>query len=156
MIHKERMCAHLDGDFVVFLIGMRFNQWWKIHKWLPVFLAMPRMYKELYSKPELGFLHQETWFGRTIISVQYWRSLDQLMAYSKSKDSEHLPAWKAFNKRVGNNGSVGIWHETYVAKQGSYENIYANMPPFGLGKAGVLEKAHGKLESARDRLNNRN
>ena len=110
------------------------------------------MYRELYSKPELGFLHQETWFGRTIISVQYWRSLDQLMAYSKNKEAEHLPAWKAFNKKIGNNGSVGIWHETYVANQGSYENIYANMPPFGLGKAGVLEKAHGKRESARDRL----
>ena len=32
MINKERMYAHLDGDFVVFLIGMRFNQLWKIHK----------------------------------------------------------------------------------------------------------------------------
>ena len=76
-----------------------------------------------------------------------------MIAYSKSKEAEHLPAWKAFNKKIGNNGSVGIWHETYVANQGTYENIYANMPAFGLGKAGTLERAHGNRESARDRLN---
>jgi len=152
MINKERMCAHLDGEFVVFLIGMRFNQWWKIHKWLPVFLAMPKMLKELYTNPELGFLHHEMWFSRTIIFVQYWRSMDQLMAYAKSKDAEHLPAWKNFNRSIGTDGSVGIWHETYSVAPGTYENVYANMPPFGLGKVGILEKAHGKRESARGRL----
>jgi len=36
---NERMHARLEGDFVVFLIGMRFNQLWKIHKWLPVVVA---------------------------------------------------------------------------------------------------------------------
>jgi hypothetical protein len=29
-VHAERMCAQLDGDFVVFLIGMRINKPWKI------------------------------------------------------------------------------------------------------------------------------
>jgi hypothetical protein len=51
-----RMAAELDGEFVVFLIGMRINKPWKIHKWLPVFLAMPRMMKELQAHPESGFL----------------------------------------------------------------------------------------------------
>ena len=66
--------------------------------------------------------------------------------------SQHLPAWKSFNRSVGTDGSVGIWHETYSVAPGTYENVYANMPPFGLGKAGILEKAHGKRESARGRL----
>jgi Domain of unknown function (DUF4188) len=152
MIHKDRMTARIEGDFVVFLIGMRFNQPWKIHKWLPVFLAMPKMYQELYGKPELGFFHHETWIGRTIISVQYWRSIEQLIAYAKSKESEHLPAWKQFNNAIGKDGTVGIWHETYVVAKGCYENIYINMPPFGFGKVGTLEKVHGKRESAEDRL----
>ena len=52
----HRMAAQIDGDFVVFLIGMRINKPWKLHKWLPVFLAMPRMLKELKSRPESGFL----------------------------------------------------------------------------------------------------
>ena len=43
----SKMTAELDGDFVVFLIGMRINKPWKIHKWLPVFLAMPPILKEL-------------------------------------------------------------------------------------------------------------
>ncbi len=152
MINKERMYAHLDGDFVVFLIGMRFNQLWKIHKWLPVILAMPRMLKELYKNPDLGLLHHEMWFSRTIIIVQYWRSMDQLITYAKSKDSEHLLAWKSFNLSIGIDGSVGIWHETYSVGPGTYENIYANMPPFGLGKIGVLEKAYGNREFAKGRL----
>ena len=43
----QRMSAQIEGDFVVFLIGMRINKPWKLHKWFPVFLAMPKMLKEL-------------------------------------------------------------------------------------------------------------
>lgn len=113
---------------------------------------MPRMISELYRQPELGFLHAESWFSRTIIMVQYWRSMDQLLAYAKNRNSEHLPAWQAFNKNIGTDGSVGIWHETYAASPGTYENIYINMPPFGLGRAGSTQVATGGLKSAADRL----
>lgn len=44
--------------------------------------------------------------------VQYWRSMDQLLAYAENKDAAHLPAWRDFNQSVGTDGSVGIWHET--------------------------------------------
>ena len=40
MIHKERMTARLEGEFVILLIGMRINQFWKIHRWIPVMQAM--------------------------------------------------------------------------------------------------------------------
>ena len=43
MIHAERMTARMDGDFVVFMIGMRINRPWMIHKIIPVFAAMPKM-----------------------------------------------------------------------------------------------------------------
>lgn len=152
MIRKERITASLDGDFVVFLIGMRINQPLKIHKWLPVATAMPRMINELTRQPELGFLHAEMWFSRTIILLQYWRSMEQLLAYAKNKEAAHLPAWQSFNKSIGIDGSVGIWHETYAATAGSYENIYVNMPLFGLGKAGVVHTVNGGRQSARARL----
>ncbi len=42
---SERMAAQIEGDFVVFLIGMRINKPLKIYKWLPVFLGMPKMIK---------------------------------------------------------------------------------------------------------------
>lgn len=152
MIHTHRLTATLDGDFVVFLIGMRINSPLKLHKWVPVVRAMPRMITELYQQPELGFVHAEMWFARTTIMVQYWRSMEQLLAYAKSKNAQHLPAWQAFNKSVGTDGSVGIWHETYAASTGSYENVYVNMPAFGLGKAGTLQPATGGKQSAAGRL----
>jgi hypothetical protein len=40
---NERMTINFEGNFVVFLIGMRINRFWKIHKWLPVASAMPKM-----------------------------------------------------------------------------------------------------------------
>lgn len=152
MIHPNRMTARLEGDFAVFLIGMRFNRPLAVHKWLPIVRAMPRMLRELYQNPELGLLSHEMWLSRTVILVQYWRSVDALMAYAKARNSQHLPAWQAFNKAIGTDGSVGIWHETYLSGPRRYENVYANMPAFGLGKAGELVEAKAGLQSAHARL----
>jgi len=152
MIHRERLSARIDGDFVVFLIGMRINQPWKVRKWWPVAAAMPRMIGELQRQPALGFLHAEMWFSRTIVLVQYWRSMDQLLSYAASKTAAHLPAWKAFNGSVGTDGSVGIWHETYAVAAGASKSVYVNMPAFGLGRAGTLAPATGRRRSAAGRL----
>ncbi len=151
-IIKGRKFANIEGDFVVFLIGMRVNNYWKVHKWFPVAMAMPKMIKELYKNPEYGFLGERSWFGRTTISVQYWRSFEHLEAYAKNKDLNHFPAWKDFNLKARQSGVVGVWHETYKVTAGSYENIYVNMPPFGLGKAGQVNEASGKFESAKGRI----
>lgn len=156
LIIKERMTAEVDDDFVVFLIGMRINKLWKIHKWFPVVMAMPKMISELYKNPDLGFISHEQWFGRTTIMVQYWKSFEQLENYAKSRTSNHLPAWSAFNKIIGSNGDVGIWHETYLSKKGSFESVYNNMPKFGLAKAMNCVPATGNKKSANDRLNHKN
>ena len=152
MIVKERITAEVDGDFVVFLIGMRVNNIFKIHKWLPVASAMPRMLTELYRNPELGLISHEQWFGRTTIMLQYWRSFDHLESYAKAKNSNHLPAWSAFNRNIGSNGAVGIWHETYIIRAGTFESVYNNMPVFGLAKATRSVPAIGKYKDARSRV----
>jgi hypothetical protein len=150
VVHAERMCPQIDGDFVVFLIGIRINKPWKIHKWLPVFRAMPRMLKELASQPDSGFLGAES---HGFMLVQYWRSFEQLERYSRRPDAQHWPAWVAFNKRMGRSrGDVGIWHETYRISAGQYEAIYSGMPAQGLGKVGRLVPARERFESARGRL----
>ena len=149
-IIPERMSAEINGDFVVFLIGIRINKPWKINQWLPMFLAMPKMLKELRAKPESGFLGA---MSAGMMFVQYWRSFDHLERYARSRDHLHWPAWVAFNKRIGTSrGDVGIWHETYCVRAGEYEAIYSGMPPIGLGSAGTLVAASGKRESARDRM----
>ena len=152
MIHRQRLTARLDGKFVVFLIGLRINEPLRIRQWWPVVNAMPRMLQELRRQPDLGFIHAENWFARTLIMVQYWRSMEHLLAYAKAKDAAHLPAWRDFNRLVAATGSVGIWHEAYEVVPGGYENIYVNMPAFGLGKVGELVEAGPGLQSAAARL----
>ena len=152
-IITRRVCAELEGDFVVFLIGMRINRWWKPRQWIPVVRAMGRMLPELFREPRLGLLGARTHVGfRNIMVVQYWRSYAALEAYAAARDRAHLPAWAAFNKAVGSNGDVGIWHETYRVAPGGYENVYHNMPRFGLGLAGVLHDASGARARATGRL----
>ena len=149
-IHDRRMAAEIEGDFVVFLIGMRINRLWKVHKWFPVARAMRRMLKELDDNPELGCLGY-TELG--LANVQYWRSFDALEQYAQSKDHAHLPAWADFNRRIGKSrGDCGIWHETYRVRNGEYEAVYSGMPEFGLGGAGNLVPAVGRRETARGRL----
>jgi hypothetical protein len=148
----KRMAGRMDDGFVVFLIGMRVNRWWKFWRWLPVMGAMGRMLRELHTHPELGFLGAESYFGRTTLMLSYWRSKEHLMSFATSKTQAHLPAWKAFNQSVGTNGDVGIWHETYVIAPGQYESVYANMPRFGLGAAGELVEANGVYSRASTRL----
>ena len=149
-ILPSRMSAELDGDFVVFVIGMRINKWWKLHKWLPVFIAMPRMLRELERRPESGFLGS---ISGGLLVVQYWRSFEQLERYARNNDYLHWPAWVAFNKRSGSSrGDVGIWHETYLVRAGQYEAIYSGMPAYGLGRIGNLVPASGRKESARGRV----
>jgi hypothetical protein len=146
---RDRMTATYDDGIVVFLIGMRVNSWWKIHRWLPVALAMPRMLRELFRRPDSGLLGA---VSGGLFMVQYWKSVDKLLAYAADRKGEHFPAWADFYRRVGTNGDVGIWHETYVVPRGSFENIYVNMPAFGLGKVGKLERAGGGRARAAKRL----
>ena len=148
-----RYTAAMEGSFVIFLIGFRVNRFLAVRKWLLVAKAMGPMLKELYANPSLGFLGAHTFLcWRGVMMTQYWRSFEHLVAYAQSRDSEHLPAWKAFNQSIGSDGTVGIWHETYQVAAGQYEWIYANMPRFGLATAGGHEPATGHLRDARSRM----
>jgi hypothetical protein len=147
---NRRVTARIEGDFVVFLIGARINRWWKLFTNFWFIMAMPRMLAELEKQPESGFLGaQPIGFGAF---VQYWRSLDQLIAYAHNRDAVHFPNWVRFNKRIGTKGDFGIWHETYVVRAGQYECVYVNMPPYGLGKIAQRVDAEGKLETAAGRV----
>lgn len=147
-----RFTAQIEGDFVVFIIGMRINNFWKIGEWLPVMRAMPGMLKELYTNKELGFLDASYYFtGRGPAIVQYWRSYEQLENYARH-GAQHLAAWRDFNKKAAHSGSVGIFHETYLVPAGKYECVYGNMPVFGLAKASAHVPATGKRETAGRRL----
>ena len=156
-IFPGRYTAQTSEPFVVVLIGMRINRLLAVPSWTRVAAAMPRMIAELKRQPELGLLHAEFFlYWRGVAVLQYWRSFELLHAYAHAKNAAHLPAWAEFNRRVGGNGVVGIWHETYTVEPGQYEAIYANMPRFGLAAATKQIAVTGLLDSARSRIDHPN
>ncbi|MEV6018478.1 MULTISPECIES: DUF4188 domain-containing protein [unclassified Streptomyces] len=151
----RRVTAAAEGEIVVFLIGMRINRWRAVRHWLPTLKAMPRMIKELSIDKDSGFLGYRGLSGgpRVFTVVQYWESREKLLAYASDQAGQHRPAWAEFNRRLRNsNGSVGIWHETYIVPAGSYESVYVDMPPTGLGEAWGVEPVERRGERAAQRL----
>ena len=148
-----RHTALAEGEFVVFVIGMRVNKLWKIHRWLPVARSMPAMLRELSLQGDRGLLgfRQMVW-GRTITVVQYWRSFDELEAFARNPDDSHLPAWRRYNATIGSGGDVGVFHETYRIEPGRHEAIYVNMPVMGLAAATQHVPVGRRGERARERL----
>jgi hypothetical protein len=149
-----RYTAQADEPFVIFLIGMRINRFFAFRKWIPTALAMGPMLRTLYQHPEKGFLGGHTLLSwRGITQVQYWRSFDHLEQFARNHDDPHWVAWQRFSRAVGyQDGSVGIWHESYLVEPGHYEVVYGNMPIFGLAAATTHVPARGRLETARRRL----
>jgi hypothetical protein len=152
VVHRGRHTAAIDGDFVVFLIGMRINRPWKPHKWLPVLVAMPRMLRRLRDRPDAGLLGWSLAWIKGPAVVQYWRSFDDLDRFARDEDELHLPAWRRFNRAVRASGDVGIWHETYKVRAGEYEVVYANMPRIGLAAAGELVPVGARTQTAARRV----
>lgn len=149
----RRVTAEIEGDFVVFIIGMRINKVLRPRRWIPVFLAMGKMLRELEGRSEAGLLGADLYLAspRRPTVVQYWRSFEDLERFARSRDATHWPAWVAFNKRIGSNGDVGIWHESYLVPAGSYDCVYNNVPPTGLGAATKLAPASGRKATAAGR-----
>jgi len=133
---EQKVAAERDEPFVVFHIGLRINAFWKLHRWVPIFLIAPRMVRELVADSESGLLGSRTVLGpgiRNIGFVQYWESFEALRDYARDSDRLHFPAWQEYYEDgTKEDAAVGIWHETYVVQPDEYETVYNNMPPHGL------------------------
>ena len=154
-VFNGRFTVKTPDEFVVFLIGMRVNKFWSVRKWLPVASAMPKMLKVLASHPEKGFLGGESFFRLFPVAtmlVSYWRSFDDLDKFARNPNDPHLKPWGDYMKRIGSDGSVGIWHETYKITKGHNEAIYGNMPLFGMGKVFEHVPVTKNMDAARQRI----
>lgn len=154
------MTAAAEGDVVVLLIGMRINHFWAVHHWVPVVLAMPRMLRELARDGSRGLLGHHLLSGspRTYYVVQYWESKEKLYAYAAAPDMFHRKMWGIINRkeRAGKaRRHVGLWHESYVVPEGSYESIYFDMPPYGLAAATGVLPVEARGRRAADRFAHR-
>lgn len=148
-----RFTADVDGDFVVFIIGMRVNKLLRVRKWLPVAAAMPRMLRWLGKNPQAGLLgYHAGGSPRSPVLIQYWRTFEDLERFSNQPDGPHLGPWRRFITEIGSSGDVGIWHETYKVRAGEYEAVYGNMPVHGLAKATTHVPVGKRGESAGRRI----
>jgi len=154
-VNQGRWMAEIEGDFVVFLIGYRATgpRLLRTLRDLGGRRGMMHMLRVLSDDPDKGLLGFEmSTFGG--LMVQYWRSFEHLERFANDADDPHVAAWRTYWKRVGGEARSGIWHETYLVRAGEYEAVYANMPPFGLGKAATLRPA-AEASRARTRLGRR-
>jgi len=148
-----RFTAQMNEPFVVFIIGVRINRFFAFSKWFPTASAMGPMLQALRQNPEKGFLGAEQFlYWRGAALVQYWRSMEDLETFARNPTDPHAAAWQRFNRAIGSDGSVGIWHETYLVQPENHESIYVNMPVFGLAAATNHVAVTGRRESARGRL----
>jgi hypothetical protein len=152
----ERTTAVIDGDFVVFLVGLRVNKVWRPDRWFGTVLAGRAMNDALVKDPASGLLNSRLVItARGPMFIQLWRSFDELERFARQPDGLHQAAWKKFYKTVGRSGEIGVWHETYQVPAGAYEAGYFNMPVSGLAAAGASAPMGRYGESARERLNHR-
>jgi Monooxygenase af470-like len=78
---------------------------------------------------------------------QYWRDLDSLERWTR--EQPHKQWWQDF---LGDSAGTGFWHETYFMR-GGIEAIYDDMSkPIGMMSFAPIDKARGRLFSARSRL----
>ena len=127
-IREGRWTAEIEGDFVVFIIGARLNS-----KWQRSGVDRPR--RPAGHEPHAQVPQRPTGEGPAGLPdagftiIQYWRSFEHLEAFARDTDDPHLDVWRRYWKRVGNSGRTGIWHETFLVRDGQYEAIYGNVPP---------------------------
>ena len=157
-VFRGRYCADIEGDFCVFHIGAILNGKVPSEKFKELGDAFNEMVKELEADPEkFGFLGASNYISAnqsvdTIMSIQYWRSQEQLNAYARDHLSKHLQGMMWTSRVVRDSAHFGIWHESYSVRAGQYESIYINCPQILLGKAGKLVPAAGHRKTARGRL----
>jgi len=109
---QGRHAAEIDGDFVVFLIGARFELRHPVRTFrdLGGRRGMKHMLDYLSAHPERGLLAYE--MGLPTI-VQYWRSFEHLEAFAKNTDDPHLAVWRNYGSArppAAGSGTRPTWY----------------------------------------------
>lgn len=158
-----RVTHAYEGDLVLFMVGLRIHQPWRLGVVGRTFAAMPRMVSELERNrdaaergeaDDLGFLNARLVLdGMHPTVLQYWRSTEHLYRYAADPDLRHRPAWKAFYGWAAKApAAVTIWHETYAVPAGGHESIYAGPARFGLAALDGVVPIGRRGEHARERM----
>jgi hypothetical protein len=99
-----------------------------------------------------GLFHSESFsMGRRHFGViQYWRSFDDLDAWSHR--APHVDWWRGAVDRMRTQSDFGIYHETFLVARDRLESIYLNCLPTGLAAFGTPAEPVGPRTTSRGRL----
>jgi len=147
MTRADRRTVDLSGypDLVVIYLGMRVNTFAGIRTLIGF---GPKIQGAVDEKPDGLLLHENILFSPRHLGMrEYWRDFDALEAWTRTLP--HKDWWRNY---VKDTAGTGFWHETYFMR-GGMEAIYDDMDkPTGMMTFAPLEKARGRMFSARSRL----
>lgn len=152
-IFPGRYTAEFKDTIIVFVIGMRVNRLFALHKWLlPTFNTL-RLWIHVKTNPPKGYLYGYLYlYCRGIGMMQYWHDFTALETFSHDKNQPHYKAWSQLALQTESDKTFGYWHETYEINPNRTEAIYGSMPRFGLAAASNHEQLKIREDSARSRL----
>ena len=81
--------------------------------------------------------------GIAVVTLSYWKSIEHLHAFAQGPS--HKLGWDFWSKTNKQWPHIGIMHETYAVPAGSWENIYQNHHPFGMGELRAPQFVKGRL-----------
>jgi hypothetical protein len=148
-VNEGRWTSHVDGDFVVLLLGARATSPLASMRIAPVLGRMVRVLEQLERDPHLGLLGHQRHGGRRGVIVQYWRSDEALERVALDPTGRSADVWQAwFGTGDGTGGRAGFWHETFRVRAGDYAAAYRDVPAIGLLRAGVpAPVADGRVDN---------
>jgi len=144
----ERRTVDLSGypNLAVIYLGMRVN---RLTGLKTLFGFGPQISASAAAQPDGLLLHENliySLFPTHIGMRQYWRDMDSLMAWTRSKP--HSDWWRSFLK---DSGGTGFWHETYMIT-GGMEAIYDDIKqPIGFMRFAPVVPAKGPMFDAAHR-----
>src|SRR5216110_2102993 len=146
-VNRQTVDLSKYPDLVVIYLGMRMN----MLRGLKTMIGFgPRIQQSVDAKPEGLLLHENLLFSLFPPHFgmrQYWRDFESLERWTRSEP--HRIWWQKFLK---DSAGTGFWHETYFMR-GGMEAIFDDMDrPTGMMSFAPLEKARGRMFSARTRL----
>jgi fumigallin biosynthesis monooxygenase-like protein len=151
---RGRFTTPNEEPVVLFTFGIRVNRLRDVRTWWPVLRTVRPMFGALAPEAGVpGYLGGRVQLRgiREISVVQYWRSVDELLAFAELP--VHKKGFKAFHRAAAGGGStVGLWHELFAVPAGHHESIYGNVPRGGLAGFLPLTPVRRRRDSALQRL----
>ncbi|KAL9608102.1 MAG: hypothetical protein Q9167_007040 [Letrouitia subvulpina] len=111
---------------------------------------LDKMWADAEGNPEVsGFIGRSAQFispsvhSLTIVTISYWRSLEDLHTFAHSP--VHRAAWDWWAATKKQLPHIGLMHETFESEPGKWENLYEGFTKVGMGE--IRRPLEGKKET---------